>query len=174
MIDSCLIAYATRSGSTQDIAEEMANIVRQNGAQVDVKPVRDVKSLDGYDAVILGTAIHIGHPLPEMTHFVRHYRQPLSAIPTVLYAVCMTMSQDTPENRTRALSFLTPITDWITPVSIGLFGGVMDYDKLNVFFRWAFSRSKDKSMAEGDFRDWDAIRIWADAATRTLTSHSAG
>jgi menaquinone-dependent protoporphyrinogen oxidase len=173
MFDHILIAYATRAGSTRDVAEEMANIVRKNGAHVDVKPVRDVKSLDGYDAVILGTAIRIGHPLPEMTYFVRHHREQLNVLPTVLFAVCMTMRQNTPENRAQAISFLTPITDWITPVSIGLFGGVMDYDKLNFFFRWAFSRSKDEGMAEGDFRDWDAIRIWADSASHTLAAHPA-
>ena len=53
MSDTILVAYATRYGSTQQVAEEVATILRQSGLQVDVQPARQVKSVDGYRAVVV-------------------------------------------------------------------------------------------------------------------------
>ncbi len=54
-----LVAYATRAGSTAEVAEVVAGVLRESGAEieVDVRPVREVRVLAGYDAVVLGTAM---------------------------------------------------------------------------------------------------------------------
>jgi len=55
-----LVAYATRYGSTLEVAEEIARVLRQSGLLVDDLSVREVKSLDGYRAVVVGVPLYIG------------------------------------------------------------------------------------------------------------------
>ena len=48
MADSILMAYATRYGSTQEVADRIAATLRESGLTVDVQPVKQVRTLDGY------------------------------------------------------------------------------------------------------------------------------
>jgi menaquinone-dependent protoporphyrinogen oxidase len=52
-----LVAYASRAGSTAEVAEVIGRVLREGGPEVDVCPVGDVHSLAGYDALVLGSAI---------------------------------------------------------------------------------------------------------------------
>jgi menaquinone-dependent protoporphyrinogen oxidase len=61
MPDSVLVAYATRSGSTREIAEVIAATLREHGLEVDLKPARDVRTLEGYRAVVLGAPLFMLH-----------------------------------------------------------------------------------------------------------------
>ena len=54
---SILLAYATRYGSTQEVAETITATLREAGLKVDMQPMQDVRTLDNYDAVVLGAAI---------------------------------------------------------------------------------------------------------------------
>jgi len=55
-----LVAYATRYGSRLEVAEEVARVLPQSGLLVDDLSVREVKSLDGYRAVVVGVPLYIG------------------------------------------------------------------------------------------------------------------
>ncbi len=59
MADSVLIAYATGSGSTQEVAEKIAATPRERGLAVDVRPVKQVQTLDGYQAVVVGAPLYM-------------------------------------------------------------------------------------------------------------------
>ena len=54
MSASVLVGYATRYGSTQEVAEEIAATLRERGLKVDIGPMRDVRTLDEYRAIVLG------------------------------------------------------------------------------------------------------------------------
>jgi menaquinone-dependent protoporphyrinogen oxidase len=54
MESSVLVAYATRSGSTKEVAEVVAATLREHGLEVDVQPMKSVRSLAGYRTVVLG------------------------------------------------------------------------------------------------------------------------
>lgn len=60
MNDKILIAYASKCGSTGEVAEAMAEALCAQGASVDIKLAKDVTSLDGYSRVIIGSAIRMG------------------------------------------------------------------------------------------------------------------
>jgi menaquinone-dependent protoporphyrinogen oxidase len=48
------------------------------------------------------------------------------------------------------------------PVSIGRFAGVLDFSKMSFLTRLIFKTvSTVTGVREGDYRDWDAIRSWA-------------
>ena len=162
-----LVTYATRAGSTFEVAARVAEVLRAAGATVDVKPVAAVHEVKGYDAVIVGSPIRMGHWLPEAVTFVKANREPLSHIPTAYFLVSGFLRDDTPEMRRKALAYLDPVRTILEPTSIGLFAGKMDYSKMDWLDR---SIAEAVSSSEGDWRSWEAIRCWAQGLQPILAS----
>ncbi|MBN2086451.1 MAG: flavodoxin domain-containing protein [Anaerolineales bacterium] len=162
MGDGILVAYASKCGSTGEIAEAVGKVLCESGAAVDVKRVQDVKDLKPYRAVVLGTAIRMSKPLPETVTLAKKHSAALAGLPVACFSVGMAMNTDTPENRQKAKQFLAPLLDAVkSPVAVETFGGKLDYSTLSPLFRWMFSQDKSGEMAEGDWRDWAAIDAWA-------------
>jgi len=163
-----LVAYATKAGSTAGVAAEIGRVVESKGdCKVDVHPVAKLKDVDGYDAVIIGSAIRAGKWLPEATKFVEKHRDALSQLPVAYFIVCLTMMEDTEENRRTVAAYLDPVCEVVQPVDVGLFAGMMDYSKLPFILRLMMKKMKSP---EGDFRDWEAIRAWAAGLCPALLS----
>ena len=70
MTTKILVTYASRFGSTAGVAEAIGKVLAENGAQVDVLPMRQVKDLAAYQAVVAGSAINGGAWLPGALEFV--------------------------------------------------------------------------------------------------------
>lgn len=157
MSDKILIAHATKAGSTGEVAEAIAEELRSGGAEVDVRPANDVKKVSAYTAVIVGSAIRMGKLLSDATKFVKKHEKTLNELPVAYFVVCMTMKDDTEENRRTVESYLDPMREVVEPVDMGLFAGAINYSKLSFPAR---TISKAMKVSEGDFRDWDAIRDW--------------
>ena len=158
MSDKILVAYASRCGSTGGVAEAIGQVLCDGGAAVDVRLVKDVTDVSPYRAVVVGSAIRMGQWLPEAVKFVETHRDALSQVPVAYFAVCMTLAEDTEENRRTVAAHLDPVREQVQPVDVGLFAGAMDYSKLSFVFRLIIKAMK---VPEGDFRNWDAIRNWA-------------
>ena len=77
MNNKILVTYASRSGSTAEVAEAISKTLTEGGAQVDVIPMRDVKDISLYRAVIVGSAIRQSKWLPEAVQFVRAHQETL-------------------------------------------------------------------------------------------------
>lgn len=69
-----LVAYASRHGATQGIAERIARTLESDGLEVTPKPVDTVDAIEGYDAFVVGGAAYIGHWLKDAASFVRRHR----------------------------------------------------------------------------------------------------
>ncbi len=165
-----LIAYGSRCGSTGGVAEDIGKVLSKAGAGVDVHPVKDVNDLSSYQAVIVGSAIRMGKWLPEAVEFVKAHQSALSRLPVAYFAVCLTMKDDTTENRRKASGFLDPVCKQfpqVKPLEIGLFAGAVDYKKLSFAYSLIL---KVKGAPEGDFRNWEAIRTWAAGVSPVLDS----
>lgn len=169
-MNKILVAYATRAGSTAEVAAYVAQVLRATGATVDVQYTRMVHEVQGYDAVIIGSAIRMGQWLPEAVEFVKTYRETLSRIPTAYFLVSGLLRNDTPEMRRTVLAFLDPVRALLEPVSIGLFAGKIDYCTMSGFDR---SIAEAISSAEGDWRNWEAIRCWAQRLPAMFTHVAA-
>ena len=157
-MNKILVAYATRAGSTFEVAARVAEVLRAAGATVDVKPVPAVHEVKDYDGVIVGSAIRMGQWLPEAVAFVQAHRETLSHIPTAYFLVSGFLRDDTPEMRSKALAYLDPVRKILEPTSIGMFAGKMDYSEMDGLDR---SIAEAVSSSEGDWRNWEAIRGWA-------------
>ena len=161
MKNKVLIVYASRAGSTGEVAKVIGQTLSDAGASVDVRSLMDENNPGQYKAVIVGSAIRMGRWLPEAVDFVKKHRDDLSRMPAAYFVVCNTMKDDTPENRKKTLAYLDPVRKAvpnIEPVDTGLFAGVIDFSKLSFMDK---SMLKMKGASEGDFRDWAAIKKWA-------------
>ncbi len=154
-----LIAYASRAGSTGEVAEAIGQVLCAGGVSVDVRLAKEVSDLGGYSAVVVGSAIRMGRWLPEAVRFVEQHQDALKTMPVAYFQVSGFLKEDTPERRQEAATYLAPVRALVTPVSEGLFAGKMDYSKLSFFDR---TIARMVGSVEGDWRDWDAIRAWAE------------
>ncbi len=161
MSDKILVAYATAAGSTGEIAEAIGETLRDANTTVDVRLAKDVADVSGYRAVVVGTGIRAGQVYSEATAFIETNQQSLSKVPVAYFVVCMTMKENTEENRRTVAAYLDPVREkapQVQPVDVGLFAGVMDYKRLSLPLKLMMKAMKSP---EKDCRDWDAIRDWS-------------
>jgi menaquinone-dependent protoporphyrinogen oxidase len=164
MSEKILVTYASRTGSTVEVAEAIGKTLSEDGAGVDVLPMQDVPDLAPYRAVVAGSAIQNKQWLPEAVQFIQTNKAALSQKPFAAFLVCMTLAMKNAEQyRPFVKDFLVPVRSLVKPVSEGLFAGVLDISKVpSASDRFKFRISVLLGVwKEGDHRDWNAIRAWA-------------
>jgi menaquinone-dependent protoporphyrinogen oxidase len=173
MANKILVTYASRFGSTAGVAEAIGKTLAEQGAQVDVLPVRDVKDLAPYQAVVAGSAINGGQWLPEAMQFIQAHRAELARKPFAAFLVCMTLTMRG-DYRQHVATWLEPVRALVKPVSEGLFAGVLEIAKIPSFSdRLKFRLSVLFGVwKEGDHRDWNAIHAWAESIQPLLAPKS--
>ncbi len=164
-----LIAYASKAGSSAEVAAVIGKRLADGGFGVDVRRARSVRSLDGYGAVIVGSAIRAGQWLSEASGFVKTHREALATRKTAFFTLCMTLQQDTPQNREAVTAYLKPVRAILEPDKIEFFAGKMDYSRVALVPRLIVQRMK---VPEGDFRNWAAIGAWADLLSNELLARA--
>jgi menaquinone-dependent protoporphyrinogen oxidase len=159
-----LITYATRAGATAEVAAAIAEVLSARGFTADVRPVKDKPSIEGYQAVVVGSAIRMSSWLPEAVDFVKTHRTQLSRVPTAFFTVHMLNRGDSEASRQARQAYTAAVRQIAAPTYQIFFEGSMDYDKLKFLDRTlAKAVEKQSDAREGDFRDWDKIRAWARA-----------
>lgn len=150
-----LVAYASKHGSTQGIAEAIGARLHERGNVVEVSTVRDVDGLDRYDAVVVGSAVYLGAWMKEATAFIDRNAETLRRLPVWLFSSGPTDGTDGAllEKQQRRL-------DDIGARDHHVFSGALDPTKLGFLERGAVKAAKSPV---GDFRDWTDIERWADS-----------
>lgn len=161
-----LVTYASRAGSTVGVAETIGQTLAENGMQVDVLPMQDVKSLSAYHAVIAGSAIRGSKWLPEAMQFLSEHQAELKQKLFAAFMICITLAMPGAEKYRQGLrEWMSPVRSLVHPVSEGYFAGALDFSKLpltpNVLLmRLAVAL---RIFPRGDHRDWKAIQAWAES-----------
>jgi menaquinone-dependent protoporphyrinogen oxidase len=155
-----LVVYASRYGSTEEIARRIGEVLKRNGFEVDVMPAANADSPDSYDAVVLGSAAYVFHWMRPAARYLRRYQRLLSQRPVWLFSSGPT--GDKPA-REAADGFFFPkslqeAADQIGPRDVTLFHGAVIADRLTGLHRWMLSKV---DAPTGDFRDWNEIESWA-------------
>ena len=132
---------------------------------MDVLPVQEVEDLAPYRAVVAGSAIQTAQWLPEAMQFVRDHRAELARKPFAAFLVCMTLAMKKGGCHEHVATWLEPVRALVKPVSEGLFTGVLDVSQVrSLGDRLKFRLSVVMGVwSEGDHRDWNAIRSWAES-----------
>ena len=153
-----LVAYASKKGSTTEIAQAIGKELQASGYVVDVTEVGAVTSPAGYNAVVIGGPVYMGKMMGEVGKFVKHHYNELKDLPVAGFIVGLgTVSQD-PASISNAEKVLQAALAPLQPVAVTAFAGRLDPAKLSWFQNWI---TKNVKSPVGDFRDWSAIAAWA-------------
>jgi menaquinone-dependent protoporphyrinogen oxidase len=158
-MSTVLVGYATRYGSTQEVAEAVAATLRECGLAVDIQPMRQVRTLAEYSAVVLGASLYMFRWHKDARRFLSRHRKALTERPVAVFALGPTHEpydeQEWQDSRAQLDKELAKYP-WFTPVALEMFGGKYDPTKL----RFPLNLLAGKEPAS-DIRDWTAIRAWA-------------
>lgn len=157
-----LIAVASRHGSTYEIAELIAEELRVAGAAPDLRETDTVATIDDYDAAIIGSAVYMGQWMPEAKRFVARHRDRLATLPMWLFSSGPLGEEPWPPGEPSGVAELVAATGAREHV---VFTGKLDTHTLGFAERLV---ARVVRASEGDFRDEEAIRVWARAIGRTL------
>jgi menaquinone-dependent protoporphyrinogen oxidase len=159
-----LIAYASATGSTVEVAAEIGKTLGARGFSVDVRPVRENPQVDGYQAVLVGSAVQYGNWLPEAVEFVKDNLPALSRLPVALFCVHIRNLGDDEESRRNRLAYLDEVRALLEPVEEGYFAGRFDRRGAALLLPGLIARF----IPPMDFRSWKKIRAWAENISQLL------
>jgi menaquinone-dependent protoporphyrinogen oxidase len=166
-----LVAYATRYGSTQVVAEAIAKTLSETGLRVDVRPAREVAILVGYRIVVLGAPFYLGSWHKDAQQFLIRNRVDLERRPLAIFALGP-ISGDEEEQRKAGAQLDEELEKypWLKPLTTVMFGGKYDPTKLSFSHRLltALPASPLHGLPASDLRDWTAIHEWATEVASAL------
>jgi len=160
MTAKVLVTFATKAGSTQEIAEAISTRLREKGLKVDIQPMKKVSDISGYSAIVLGAPMYMFHLIKDAPQFLSRFRKTLIEKPTALFSLGPFNDTEKDwagvhENFEKEMAKFP----WLKPVSTEVFGGKFDPTKLTFPFNVLPGL---KQMPASDIRDWTKIQEWAD------------
>ncbi len=148
-----LVAYATKKGSTQEVATAVAEELRGRGADVTVLAAADVRDVASYDGVVLGGSLYMGRWHEDARRLLQRQSATLAERSLAVFGIGpLTSGPDDLASARRQLDHALDKLTEVHPVTVAVFGGAVDPGKLH----FPFNR-----MPASDARDWDQIRSWA-------------
>jgi menaquinone-dependent protoporphyrinogen oxidase len=157
MSNKILVTYATRYGSTQDVAETIAASLRDTGLTVDIRPIREVRTLEGFDAVVLGAALYMFRWHADARRFLSKHHKVLIQRPVAIFALGpISPDEQEMQNSREQLDNELAKYPWLTPIALEVFGGKIDPEKVSFPWKYFF-----RQVPASDQRNWDVIRTWA-------------
>jgi menaquinone-dependent protoporphyrinogen oxidase len=173
MFNRTLVTYASRYGSTKEIAERIAKILEREGIATTVLAAQDVRSIATFEAVVIGSAVYGGVWLPEAKDFIERFQKELAAKEVWVFSSGPATHDDpvkilggwhSPENLKESLAA-------IRPQATALFSGKIDATKLSA---QDYLVSNSLRGTSGDYRNWPVIEGWAEEIALVLTRLVAG
>jgi menaquinone-dependent protoporphyrinogen IX oxidase len=163
MTGKVLVAYGTTNGSTAQIAEAIAEVLRKDGLTVDALPAGSVASVASYDAVLVGGGLYAGRWHKDARRFVRRHGKVLAERPLWFFS-------SGPLDASAAERDIPPVSG-VQRAMIRLdardhvtFGGSLEEGAKGLVAGMILRSGKG-----GDFRDFTQIEAWAGRVADELT-----
>lgn len=161
MRPTALVAYATKHGSTREVAEAVAERLSAHGMITFTRAAAEVRSLDGYEAVVLGSAIYMGKLHADAGGFLHRHRSELAVRPLAVFAMGpRSLAPTDLAGSRRQLDAALAKEPALQPLTRAVFGGAFNPAQ----HHFPFSR-----LPASDVRDWAAIRAWGDEVAARFT-----
>lgn len=157
-----LVTVASRHGATDEIGERIAQRLRGHGHDVVNMPPQDVAELAPYDAVILGSAVYMGHWIPAAADFAERHRIASWNRPVWLFSSGPLGDPPAPVGDPPEVA---PLAERVNAREHRTFAGELEDGVLGLKERVIVRLVK---APYGDFRDWNAIDAWADVIAEAL------
>jgi menaquinone-dependent protoporphyrinogen oxidase len=158
-----LVAAASRHGGTSGVAEQIARTLTAAGLDVDMKAPDEVERVTEYDGIVLGSGVYYGQWLPTALDLLRRQRDAIAGMPVWLFSVGpIGAPVPRPEEEPPIVSELLERTK---ARGHRVFAGSLDRAGLGLLEKAVVTATR---APEGDFRDWGAIREWAEEIASEL------
>lgn len=155
------VGYATAHGSTSEIAERIAAVLRAHGAAVVVQALNTVSDVDRFSALVLGSAVHYQKWLPAAVEFVERQREQFGRRPVWLFSVGMPAALPRAfrsMGESEGPKIIAPFRAEMNLRGHQIFSGVIQPGHLS---RWGRIFFRACGCRYGDYRDWGRIEAWA-------------
>jgi menaquinone-dependent protoporphyrinogen IX oxidase len=172
-----LLAYGTRYGATAGTSKEIAKILREEGFDAKVVNLKEekIKDISAYDLIIVGSGMANCRWTGEAEDFLKNFRKDFEGKKLALFVSTMKPfyekeGKTDDVTKTRKIALEDKVAKYnLKPIASGLFGGVIDYNKMGFIARKGMEFFKPQLEKHGfkvapgiyDLRDWDEIRNWA-------------
>jgi menaquinone-dependent protoporphyrinogen oxidase len=168
-----LVVHASQFGATRGIAERIATILGRAGFDVNERVATDPTPVEGFGAVVIGSAVHAGHWLDDATRFVYRNEAELRTAPVWLFSSgplgdrAVAAPQPDPKEVATFRAMLRPRGHVV-------FAGAFDRETADFSDSGLIERTVVRRfLPEGDWRDWNAIDDFAEAIARDLGTPAA-
>lgn len=161
-----LLLYSSVYGHTLKISEFIRTDAGTRGDVVEVRPLaQGAADAASFDAIVVGSSIRHGKHHAEVMDFVRANVSLLQSLPSAFFSVSLIArkpTKQTPETNQYVREFITK-SSW-RPALVGIFGGVLDYQRYRPFDRYAIrfimtlTKGPTDLHTNVEFTDWDKVR----------------
>ena len=173
-----LIVFGTRYGATEGTAEEIGRVLTEKGFEVKVVEAKKekIKDISEYQLVIIGSGMRMFRWVKEPESFMKKFQKDLQQKHTAIFVSSGAQRLLEFDGEQQAMDdawqkyLVEKIMKYnLEPLSMAIFGGVWDYDKMGFFFKRTMEPMKEKLNEAGfvevspgvyDSRNWDEIREW--------------
>lgn len=154
-----LIAYHSKTGSTKEVSEKIASILTESSFNVALMPMSEVRSLEGYDAVIIGAPINGFRWVPEADQFIGTHQADLMKKPVFTFCLSYLSHYPRPFFKNMIRNNYEKSNAGLAPKKTAVFGGIsMNGAGFPTLARWIFGVP---SSIPADTREWPQIVKWA-------------
>lgn len=160
-----LIAVASKHGSTSGVGDEISRVLGECGHEIVRTQPELVESLTGFDAVVLGSAVYMTHWMDTARDFVKRFSADLRRLPVFTFSVGMSGMVN---GQAADPSRVGPVLISLEPIDNITFSGRIDSSLLSLRER---SIARLGGAIEGDYRDWELVRQWANKIDAELREH---
>lgn len=171
-MSSFLVLYGTGEGQTAAVAERIAGVIGGRGHDVETADAETLPSgfdVGEYDAVVVGSSIHVGDHHEDVVTFVREHRDRLEERPTAFFQLSLSSAVDDAKRRAEAARYVEEFlaeTGW-EPDRIARFGGALRYSEYGFLKRVVMKRIAKRATGDTDtsrdyeYTDWAAVEAFA-------------
>jgi menaquinone-dependent protoporphyrinogen oxidase len=150
-----LVTAATRHGSTMEIATIIAGILEDAGLDTDVKPPGEVRSVEGYEAVVIGSAVYMGRWLEPARDLIHRVNGELAGRSVWLFSSGPLGESPKPDGELTEIAALRTATG---AIDHRVFPGRLVKSELGLAEKVVVAGVR---APYGDFRPWDDLTTWA-------------
>jgi menaquinone-dependent protoporphyrinogen oxidase len=168
-VSKILLLYSSVYGHTLKISEHIRADAATRGDLVEVRPLaQGAADAAAFDALVVGSSIRHGKHHAEVMEFVRAQQALLEAKPSAFFSVSLIArkpTKQTPETNQYVREFLAK-SPW-KPRLVGIFGGVLDYQRYGAFDRYAIrfimtlTKGPTDLHTNVEFTDWNKVQAFS-------------
>ena len=161
MAPNVLVTYASKHGTTREVAESIATTLGKHGLAVEIEEAGRVRDITPYDAVVVGGGLYMGKWHADARRLLKRHRRELAGKRLAVFGMGPDSLEESKVAESRKqLDGALAGTPELEPIAVTIFGGALEPES----WRFPFNR-----LPAFDARNWDAIQVWAEDLVARLS-----